>query len=222
MIIIKNLTKKYNEEKVNEITAVNNVNLTINDGDYIAIMGPSGSGKSTLLHMIAGIETITCGNLIIDDLDLSNAKENKICELRNKNIGLVIQDFALVNDLSVYENVEMPLVIANEKRKTFKERISNVLKKMNISKYENTEVSRLSGGEAQRVAIARCLINNPKYILADEPTGALDRENCDKIMDIFDDINKEGKTIIIVTHDEKVAMRANKIIRIEDGKIINQ
>ena len=219
MIDIKNLTKTYNYKRTNALTALNDISLTIGDGEMTAIIGASGSGKSTLLNMIGCIDTAERGECIINGMDVNALSENKRTEFRSKNIGFVIQDFALIESYTILDNVLIPTYFV-KKRKDTKERAIDLLKRLGLGRMTKKSVSKLSGGQKQRVAIARALINEPSVILADEPTGALDSKTSAEIMDLFCELNREGKTVVIVTHDPNVAERCSRIIEISDGAIV--
>ena len=219
MIKVCNLTKIYNKNKPNQIVALDNISLDINTGDFIAIMGPSGAGKSTLLHMISGIDNYDSGNIIVDEYNFNYMKKSEYATYRNKKIGIILQNFALINDLTVYENIEIPLLFSNYDTKMRKKLVEDCASKFGIERYLNTTVLDLSGGEKQRVAIARSVINNPSIILADEPTGSLDSTNSDIVMNLFKKLNEENITIIMITHDDRIASFAKRIIYIKDGKI---
>ena len=216
LIKLNNISKTYgvNDAKVN---AISDVSLTIKEGELVAIVGKSGSGKSTLLNIIGCIDKPTTGEYFIDGNNTKNSREKELARNRNKLIGFVLQYFGLVNSYTVYENVELPLLYGKTKNK--KEKITNILKKLDILEKKDKLPSELSGGQNQRVAIARALVNNPKLILADEPTGALDINTSQQVMGILLQLNKEGKTVIIVTHDENISKQCDRIIRIEDGCI---
>jgi putative ABC transport system ATP-binding protein len=216
LIKIKNISRSYgaNDAKVN---AIRDVSLTINEGELVAIVGQSGSGKSTLLNIIGCIDKPTTGEYFLDGKNIQDSREKELAKNRNKLIGFVLQYFGLVNSYTVYENIELPLIYAKSKNK--KEKILNILKKLDILQKQDKLPSELSGGQNQRVAIARALVNNPKLILADEPTGALDKDTSKQVMEILLQLNKEGKTVIIVTHDENISKQCDRIIRIEDGCI---
>lgn len=206
-----------NNSKVN---ALKGINLKINKGELIAIVGASGSGKSTLLNILGLLDKASSGKYYYDGNDISSLKDKELGKLRNKVFGFVVQNFALVKDFNVYENIEIPLVYSRDKdRKNYKKRIEDVLCKLDLIEKIHSKPGELSGGQCQRVAIARALVNDADIILADEPTGALDKKNGMDVMDIFLKLNKEGKTVLIVTHDEKIASMCNKIIRIDDGLI---
>lgn len=217
MIELKNITKIYQENKPGECLALNNISVSIKKGSMIAVMGKSGSGKSTLLHILACIDTCTSGDYLFNGKNISNFSLNEQAELRNREIGIVIQDFALVEEFSVIENVMIPLIFS--KRKNKKKIASKTLDDIGISSLENKKVCNLSGGQKQRVAIARAIVNNPSLILADEPTGSLDTKTSAEIMNIFRNLNDEGKTVIIVTHDLEIAKQCDRIIEISDGKL---
>ena len=221
MIEIRNLTKTYNYKKPNALTALDGISLTIKDGEMTAVIGASGSGKSTLLNMIGCLDSAEKGECIINGTDVNALSENKRTEFRSKNIGFVIQDFALIESYTVLENVLMPTYFV-KKRKDTKDRALDILKRLGLGKMTKKSVSKLSGGQKQRVAIARALINEPSVILADEPTGALDSKTSAEIMELFKSLNEQGRTVVIVTHDPKVAERCGRIIEISDGKIENK
>lgn len=219
MIKLNNITKIYNKGKSNAFQALTDINLEIKDGELVAIIGTSGAGKSTLLHILACIDNYESGEYFLDDVLIKDYSEKKLAEIRNKKIGMVMQDFALVDDFSALQNVMLPLDFSKEKIKNKKEKCLEALKSVGMENFANNHSNKLSGGQKQRVAIARAIVNNPSFVLADEPTGALDTKTSAEIMQLFKDLNAEGKTVIIVTHDLKIAEQCNKIIRIEDGKI---
>jgi ABC-type lipoprotein export system ATPase subunit len=216
VIVTKNLVKTFEEGRV---IALNDVNLDIEEGEFIAIMGPSGSGKSTLLNMIGGLDRPTTGNVILDDVDLSKVKS--LDEIRAKKIGFVFQLHNLLPVLTARENVEIPMF---ELRLSNKERVrkaEELLKMVALGDRLDFLPTKLSGGERQRVAIARSLANNPKIILADEPTGNLDSQSGDEIAHLFQKLNKKGHTIVLVTHDREIASHANVIYYMKDGEILD-
>ena len=219
MIIVKNLTKTYNKGKSNQFNAIENITFSVDDNELVAIVGTSGAGKSTLLHIVSTIDNATSGEVEIDGCDITKISNAKRAEMRNKQIGLVIQDYALINDYNVLENVMLPLTFSKVKNK--KEKALSALSDIGIEHLAKKQISKLSGGEKQRVAIARAIVNNPKYIFADEPTGNLDSVTTEGIIDLFQTLNKKGKTIIIITHDMNVANKCHRIIRLADGKIVN-
>lgn len=215
---LNNIIKEYGE---NHTRALNRVSIKIEDGEMVAIMGTSGSGKSTLLNILGCIDKADSGDYILDGVDINSFSDNEFAKIRNETLGFIFQHFALLNDYTVYENIEMPLLKRKNTRKVRNELIENALREFNILEHKNKRPSELSGGQQQRVAIIRALITEPKYILADEPTGALDRKTSDTIMDILRKVNNDGKTIIIVTHDINVANVCDRIINIEDGVILD-
>lgn len=220
MIRIENAVKIY-DEKVDSTKALDNVSLTINDGEFIAIMGSSGSGKSTLLNMIGCMDVLTTGNYYIDEVDMTKCSKHVMQKIRKEKIGFVFQHFALMDYYTAYENVELPLLAKNIRRKERKTIVLDNMKKLDIVSQKNKTPAKMSGGQQQRVALARALASGASIILADEPTGALDQKNGKAVLDILTQVNKEGKTVIIVTHDEEIARRTNRIIRICDGKIVS-
>lgn len=222
MIEITNVTKTYNKNKSHACTALKNVSLTIEDNEFVVILGKSGAGKSTLMHLIGCIDRFESGSLVIDGTDVSHAKDAELAAIRNRDIGIILQDFALIPDYSVYENVEIPLIFSGIKAKKRKELCNEALKSVGLAELKDKLSNELSGGQKQRVAIARAIVNNPKYILADEPTGALDSKNSADILDIFETLHRNGKTVIIITHDEAVASRSKRTITISDGQIAAQ
>ncbi len=220
MIKLENIKKIYNKNNANEFQALNDISITINDGESVAIIGKSGAGKSTLLHILACIDSYEGGKYYIDDMPIINLSEKKMAEIRNKKIGMVMQDFALVDDFSCIENVMLPLDFSIEKISNKKDRALNALKSVGMDKMALKPVNKLSGGQKQRVAIARAIVNEPSIILADEPTGALDTKTASEIMKLFHDLSEKGHTIIIVTHDLEIAKQCSRIIEISDGSIV--
>lgn len=219
MINLKQVIKIYNKGKNNEFEALKGVDLQIEDGEMVAIIGKSGAGKSTLLHILAGIDSFEGGNYSVGDIDVGQLSEKKLSEFRNKNVGMVMQDFALIEDYTVAENLMVPLIFGKVAKSKQMKMIDAVLAEINIAELKNKLVNQLSGGQKQRVAIARAIINEPQYILADEPTGALDSKTSDEIMTVFEELNRNGRTVVIVTHDNGVASRCQRIIEIADGKV---
>ncbi len=220
MIEITNITKIYNPKRSNEFTALKNISLTVKDGEMAAIIGKSGAGKSTLIHIIACIDNYQEGEYKIDGILVKELSEKQTAQIRNEKIGMVMQDFALVEDFSALENVMLPLNFAKNKKPDRSKIALNALRSVGMEEFAKKPVSKLSGGQKQRVAIARAIVNEPSLILADEPTGALDTRTSAEIMDVFKKLNSGGKTIIIVTHDPKVAEQCGRIIEISDGRII--
>ncbi|MBE6845701.1 MAG: ABC transporter ATP-binding protein [Ruminococcus sp.] len=220
MIKLTNIRKIYNKGKANEFEALKGVSLTINDGELVAVIGKSGAGKSTLLHILACIDSYEDGKYCIDDVLVKNLSERKLAEIRNSKIGMVMQDFALVDDFSCIENVMLPLDFSKEKVSNKRDKALNALKSVGMDSMAKKPVNKLSGGQKQRVAIARAIVNEPSMILADEPTGALDTKTAAEIMELFHSLNKKGHTVIIVTHDLEIAKQCDRIIEISDGKIL--
>ena len=219
MIEIKNLTKTYNYKKSNAFTALKDISLKIEDGEMLAIVGKSGAGKSTLLHIIGCIDTFEKGEYTIDDINIHKLSDKKLAEIRNGKVGIVMQDFALVEEYTVIENVKIPLYFSKKKKGNANTLALEALEKVGIKELAKKPVNKLSGGQKQRVAIARAIVNDPSFILADEPTGALDTKTSAEIMELFRKLNDDGKTVIIITHDPGVADACNRRIEISDGKI---
>ena len=220
MIILSNIHKIYNPKKANEFEALRGVSLTIEDGEMVAIIGKSGAGKSTLLHILACIDSYESGEYKIDDVLIQKLSERQYARIRNEKIGMVMQDFALVDDFSAIENVMLPLDFASKKKPNRKALAMKALASVGMDSMAKKPVNKLSGGQKQRVAIARAIVNEPSVILADEPTGALDTKTAAEIMEVFKQLNEQGKTVIIVTHDMGVAQQCDRIIEISDGLIV--
>lgn len=220
MIKISNITKKYNPKKSNEFEALHGVSCEINDGELVAVIGKSGAGKSTLLHIFACIDNYQEGEYTIDGTLVKNFSEKQYAKIRNEKIGMVMQDFALVEDFTALENVMIPLNFSKQKIKNKKEKALAALKSVGIGELAKKPCNKLSGGQKQRVAIARAIVNEPSMILADEPTGALDTKTSAEIMALFKSLNKQGRTVVIVTHDPKIAEQCDRIIEISDGRIV--
>ena len=218
MIEIKNLNKIYLKGKKNMVHALNNINLKIDDRESVAIIGESGAGKSTLLHIMSCIDNFD-GEYYLDNIDINKLSESKKSKLRSSKIGIVLQDFALIDDFTVFENVMTPLYF-NKKIKDKKSSVMRALKKTGIASLKSKKVSQLSGGQKQRVAISRALVTNPEYIFADEPTGSLDSKTSEEIVKMLFDLNRNGITIVIVTHNLEIANQCHHIIEIKDGNII--
>lgn len=221
MIKLNNIVKIYNPKKANEFEALHGVSCEIADGEMIAIIGKSGAGKSTLLHILACIDNYQSGEYIIDDTLVKDLSERKYARIRNEKIGMVMQDFALVEDFTALENVLIPLNFSKKKVKGKKEKALAALKAVGMEEYAKKPCNKLSGGQKQRVAIARAIVNEPSMILADEPTGALDTKTSAEVMELFKSLNEQGRTVIIVTHDPKVAEKCDRIIEISDGMIVS-
>ena len=221
LIKLINITKIYKSGKI-EVKALDNLSLKIYENDFLAIMGPSGSGKSTLMHIIGCLDIPTQGEYYFEGRLVNQLSQRELAKIRNKKIGFVFQNFNLLPRASILRNVELPLVYAGVKRRERIKIAKSILIKVGINDRFNKKPSEFSGGQQQRIAIARALVNNPSIILADEPTGNLDTKTGNEIMDIFKRLHQEGKTIIIVTHDFQIARQTNKIINLLDGKIVNQ
>ncbi|HAI92534.1 MAG TPA: ABC transporter ATP-binding protein [Butyrivibrio sp.] len=222
MIEIDNIYKIYNKGKVNEFTALKGVSLRISEGEMVAVIGKSGAGKSTLMHIIGCIDDFEQGKYYLNGQDVSKLNEKKRAIIRNRDIGIVLQDFALMENYTVIENVLMPLFFSKNagNRRVREEKAKDILSQLEMDEIMDKKVNKLSGGQKQRVAIARAMINNPKVLLADEPTGALDVKTSLEIMNVFKQLNAKGTTVIIITHDMEVANECNRVIEICDGNIV--
>jgi len=216
---LENIYKVYKMDKV-KVEALRGVNLEVQDGDYIGIMGPSGSGKSTLLHIIGFLDKPTSGNYIFEDKEVINLNEDELAEIRNKRIGFVFQFFNLIPRLNALQNVELPLIYMGMEKKKRREIALEFLEKVGLIDRRFHKPTELSGGETQRVAIARALVTGADLILADEPTGNLDTKTGEEIMNIFDKLNEEGKTIIVVSHSQDVVKHTKKVYSMRDGQIV--
>lgn len=219
MITISDLSKVYTTDTV-ETTALDRLNLSIEKGSFVAIKGPSGCGKSTLLHILGLMDTPTEGSYVLNGNKTESLSITERDRLRRNTIGFVFQKFNLIDSLSVYENIELPLLYTGVAASERKDKIQKVLEKLEIANRKNHYPYQLSGGQQQRVAVARCIITDPLLILADEPTGNLDSLNGEQVMRIFQDLNAEGRTIVMVTHDDKYASYAQRIINLHDGRIV--
>jgi putative ABC transport system ATP-binding protein len=221
MIKTENLTKVFRTEEV-ETTALNKVSLHVEKGEFVAVMGPSGCGKSTLLNIIGLLDNLTEGSYLFDGSDVSYMKEKQRTMLRKGNIGFVFQSFNLIDEINVYENIEVPLIYLRLKASERKQKVMEVLERMKISHRRKHFPQQLSGGQQQRVAICRAVVANPKLILADEPTGNLDSKHGLEVMNLLTELNREGTTIIMVTHNERDASFAHRIVNLFDGHIITE
>ena len=219
MITVNNLSKVFRTEEI-ETTALNNVSFTINKGEFVAIMGPSGCGKSTLLNILGLLDNPSDGSYNLLGTEVANLRERERTNYRKGNIGFVFQSFNLIDELNVYENVELPLKYLNISASERKRRVTEILKRMNISHRAQHYPQQLSGGQQQRVAIARAVVANPQLILADEPTGNLDSRNGKEVMDLLCQLNAEGTTVVMVTHSQRDASAAQRIINLFDGEIV--
>ncbi len=221
MITIKDLTKIYNPKKPNEFEALHGISLEINDTELVAITGRSGAGKSTLLHILACIDDYQSGEYRLDGTLVKSLSDRQYAKIRNEKIGMVMQDFALVEDMTALENVMIPLDFAKVKATAKKEKAFGALRAAGIGELAKKPCNKLSGGQKQRVAIARAIVNEPAMILADEPTGALDSKTSAEIMELFKKLNAQGRTVVIVTHDSEIASQCTRTIEISDGKVIS-
>lgn len=219
MIKTNELTKVFRTEEV-ETTALNKVTMTVNEGEYVAVMGPSGCGKSTLLNILGLLDNPTSGSYVFNGTEVANLKERDRTIFRKGNIGFVFQSFNLIDELTVYENVELPLIYLKMKSGERKKSVEDVLARMKIGHRAKHFPQQLSGGQQQRVAIARAVVANPKLILADEPTGNLDSKNGIEVINLLSELNKEGTTIIMVTHSERDAGYAHRIVNLFDGQVV--
>lgn len=219
MIKTEKLFKVFTTDEL-ETVALNNLNIHIKEGEFVAIMGPSGCGKSTLLNVLGLLDCPTNGQYYIGGTEVSKFKENQRTKHRKGNIGFVFQNFNLIDVLSVYENVELPLLYMKVTKNDRKKRVTNVLERMDIAHRAKHFPNQLSGGQQQRVAVARAFVTNPKLILADEPTGNLDSKNGEEVMKMLEELNKEGTTIVMVTHSPAHAQQAHRIINLFDGKLV--
>lgn len=221
MIKTENLKKVYRTDEV-ETTALNEVSIEIKAGEFVSIMGPSGCGKSTLMNILGMIDNPSGGKYNFLEHEVSDYSERQRSDLRKNNIGFIFQSFNLIDELTVFENVELPLIYTKVGSTERKERVEEVLEKMNMMHRRNHFPQQLSGGQQQRVAVGRAIINNPKLILADEPTGNLDSNNGDDVMKTLVKLNQEGATIIMVTHSQYCAEFGNRIIRMLDGQVVTE
>lgn len=221
MIQLNDIKKVFRTDEV-ETWALNNVTLKVNEGEFVAIMGPSGCGKSTLLNILGLLDTPSDGTYILNGTDVSKMKETDRINIRKGVIGFVFQSFNLIDELTVEENIELPLLYMGIPKKERKQRVKEVMERMNISHRDKHFPAQLSGGQQQRVAIARAVISNPKIILADEPTGNLDSKNGEEVMQLLSELHKEGTTIVMVTHSQHDAGYANRIVKLFDGNIVSQ
>lgn len=221
MIELKNLSKSYYTD-VLETVALNDISLSIGEGEFVSIMGPSGCGKSTLLNMIGLLDSPTRGHVNIKGVNLENRKENDLAKFRNENLGFIFQSFHLISDLSVIDNVELPLLYRGESARERKRLSEEALEKVGLLNRKNHYPNQLSGGQRQRVAIARAIVGKPAVVMADEPTGNLDSVLGNEVMQLLLDLNEQEKvTVVMVTHDESMARKTHRIIRLYDGSLVN-
>jgi len=221
IVDLKNLVKIYDESEV-KVKAVDNINLSFEEGDFAAIVGPSGSGKTTLLNLIGGLDTPTEGEIVVDGIDIGDLSSSEIINFRLQNIGFVFQAYNLIPVLTAKENVEFIMELQGKKRKERSDRSMELLSAVGLKERVNSRPSRLSGGQQQRVAVARALASKPKFVLADEPTANLDSKSTETLLDIMEQLNKEEKiTFIFSTHDQRVVKKAHRIITVEDGHVVS-
>ena len=215
---LQNIYKDYQQEKL-VVPVLKDVSLTVEEGEYVAIMGPSGSGKTTLMNIIGCLDRLTSGTYELAGENVLKLKDRELSDLRLKSIGFVFQSFQLMPRESAVENVALPLSYAGVRKKERRIRATKALERVGLGDRVNFRPTQLSGGQKQRVAIARAMVNHPKILLADEPTGALDSKSGEQIMELFDSLNEEGVTIVMITHDPRIAAKAKRIVRIIDGEI---
>jgi putative ABC transport system ATP-binding protein len=219
MLEVTNIVKSYKTGDT-DFRALNNISLKIEEGEYVAIMGPSGSGKSTFMNMLGCLDSMDSGKYILNGRDVSSLQQVELSRIRNKEIGFVFQAFNLIPRMTILENVALPMVYGGVPRKEIKTRALSALEKVGLSDRVNYLPSKVSGGQKQRAAIARAIVNAPSVVMADEPTGNLDTKSSMDIMKIFQDLNNEGVTIVMVTHENDIAQHAKRIIRFRDGEIV--
>lgn len=219
-IQLKDITKRYALESDEFYQAINGISLNIAEGEFVSIMGPSGSGKSTMMHILGALDTPSTGRYIFQGRDISSYSGDELAKIRNREIGFVFQSFNLLPRTTVFKNVERPMIYGNVPKSERLERVEKALQMVHLEEKAGVLSNKISGGQVQRVAIARALIMNPSIILADEPTGNLDTKTAHEIMDILMDLNRQGKTIIVITHEEDIADYAKRKIKLVDGKIV--
>lgn len=213
------VTKIYGLESSNPVTALKNIDLKMYEGDFICVMGPSGSGKSTFINVLSTIDTPTKGNVYINGTEIRTMSENEIARFRYQNLGFIFQEFNLLDSLTIYENIAVPLTLANQSLKDIEIRVQEIAKKLHIESLLEKYPSECSGGQRQKVAIARALVTKPKLIVADEPTGNLDSHHSHELLELFHQLNEEGISVLMVTHDSMIASYSKKLIYIKDGEI---
>jgi putative ABC transport system ATP-binding protein len=221
MIKTTNLTKVFRTNEI-ETAALNEVYFNVEQGEFVAVMGPSGCGKSTLLHIIGMLDSPSSGQYYFMGKEVSRCRENQLIDLRKGNIGFIFQSFNLIDELNVYENIELPLLYLRMSSKERRNKVNEVMEAMQLTHRQNHFPQQLSGGQQQRVAISRAVVCHPRLILADEPTGNLDSTNGEEVMKLLEELNHEGTTIIMVTHSSAHARRANRIVQLFDGRIVTE
>ena len=218
MIELKNISKSYNLGE-QELKVLDNINFKVQKGEFVSIIGPSGSGKSTMMNILGLLDVADTGEYLLDDKSIKEANDSILADIRNKKIGFIFQSFNLLPKMNALENVQVPLMYRGMNKKESQKRAYEILEKVGLKGREKHMPSQLSGGQQQRVAIARALIGEPEIILADEPTGALDSKTGNEVMELLQELNREGQTIILITHDISIANRANRIVKMMDGKL---
>lgn len=219
MLTLNNISKSYKLGK-EEVPILKHINLTVKAGEFLAIMGPSGSGKSTLMNIIGCLDRPTSGTYMLDQMDVLKGKDGALADIRNESIGFVFQTFHLLPRLTALQNVELPMIYNKVKKKERRQRAYEALEKVGLKDRISYKPPKLSGGQKQRVAIARALVNQPRFILADEPTGALDTKSSEQILSLFSQLHQEGTSIIMITHDPDVARKADRTVFIRDGELV--
>lgn len=223
LLEVRNLKKVYTTRLgSNQVQALGNVNFSVEAGEYVAIMGESGSGKTTLLNILAALDRPTAGEILLNGRNLVEIKNKELSSFRRNNLGFVFQDFNLLDTFSLKDNIFLPLVLSGEKYQQMQGKLEPIARKLNITNILEKYPYEVSGGQKQRAAVARALITEPQLILADEPTGALDSKSTDQLLDLFQDINEDGQTILMVTHSTKAASRAKRVLFIKDGEMFHQ
>jgi putative ABC transport system ATP-binding protein len=218
LLQLKDIDKDYMQDKL-PVPVLKKVNFNVSDGEYVAIMGPSGSGKSTMMNIIGCLDKQTSGEFIFDGVDISGCKDKQLSVIRNEKIGFVFQNFNLLPRQSALENVELPLLYAGVKKSERRKRAKEALIRVGLEERMLFKPTQLSGGQKQRVAIARAIVNKPRLLLADEPTGALDTKSGDQVMELFSELNGEGVTIVMITHEPEIAQCARRVVYIRDGEL---
>ena len=221
LIVTKGITKTYNPKKI-PVHALQGVDLTINEGEFTAIVGPSGSGKTTLLNIIGGLDRQTAGDLLVDGVNITDLSDNKLIDFRKNRIGFVFQSYNLIPVFTAAENVGFIMLLQKKTKKEIENRVQNLLESVGIEEQKNKRPNQMSGGQQQRVAVARALASKPKFVLADEPTANLDSKATSDLLNIMENLNKnEGMTFVFSTHDQRVIDRAHRVVTLEDGKVVS-